>query len=91
MDRLEEIFSLMIPRGIGLELNTNRGNDPLPSANILRLYRQMGGEIVTIGSDAHVPEHIGLFQPALEIKRGALSLLHAIGKNMLETYGLYEE
>ena len=40
---------------------------------------------------APVPEHSDLFQPALEIKRGALSLLHAIGKNMLETYGLYEE
>jgi len=58
--RLEEIFSLMIDRGIGLELNTNRGGDPLPSAKILQLYRQMGGEVVTIGSDAHVPEHIGM-------------------------------
>lgn len=59
-ERLEEIFSLMIDRGIGLELNTNRGGDPLPSAKILQLYRQMGGEVVTIGSDAHVPEHIGM-------------------------------
>lgn len=59
-ERLEEIFALMIQRGIGLELNTNRGADPLPSAALLRLYRRMGGEVVTIGSDAHVPEHIGL-------------------------------
>lgn len=60
LDRLEEIFSLMIHKGIGLELNTNRGAAPLPSAAILRLFRQMGGQIVTIGSDAHVPEHIGM-------------------------------
>lgn len=60
MDRVEEIFSIMIPKGIGLELNTNRGGETLPSAKILQLYRQMGGEIVTIGSDAHIPEHIGL-------------------------------
>ncbi len=60
IDRVEHIFSLMIPKGLGLELNTNRGGDPLPSARILQLYRQMGGELITIGSDAHVTEHIGL-------------------------------
>lgn len=59
-ERLEEIFSLMIDKGIGLELNTNRGGAPLPSAQLLRLFRRMGGQVVTIGSDAHVPEHIGL-------------------------------
>ena len=59
-ERLEEIFSLMIDKGIGLELNTNRGGAPLPSAQLLRLFRHMGGQVVTIGSDAHVPEHIGL-------------------------------
>ena len=59
-DRLEEIFSLMVDKGIGLELNTNRGASPLPSAHLLRLFRRMGGQVVTIGSDAHVPEHIGL-------------------------------
>ncbi len=59
-EQLEEIFSLMVDKGIGLELNTNRGASPLPSAHLLRLFRRMGGQIVTIGSDAHVPEHIGL-------------------------------
>ena len=60
MDRLEEIFSLIIPKGIGLELNINRGDFPLPSPAILRRYREMGGEIVTIGSDAHDPRYIGV-------------------------------
>lgn len=59
MHQAEEIFRAIIPKGIGIECNTNRGNAPLPDADVLKLYRQMGGEIITIGSDAHVPEHIG--------------------------------
>ena len=45
--------------GIGIECNTNRGNDPLPDADILRFYRQMGGEIITLGSDAHEVKDVG--------------------------------
>ena len=59
MDRIEDIFSVMIPKGIGLELNTNRGGGPLPALNILRRYREMGGEILTFGSDAHTADYIG--------------------------------
>ena len=37
---------------------------------MLKLYRSMGGEIITIGSDAHVPEHIGFhFDEAQELLR----------------------
>lgn len=59
MDRVEEIFSVIIPQGIGIECNTNRGNQPLPDADILRLYRQMGGEVITLGSDAHETKDVG--------------------------------
>ena len=59
MDRVEEIFSVIIPQGIGIECNTNRGNRPLPDADILRLYRQMGGEVITLGSDAHETKDVG--------------------------------
>ena len=59
LDRVEEIFSIIIPKGIGIECNTNRGNDPLPDADILRFYRQMGGEIITLGSDAHEVKDVG--------------------------------
>lgn len=68
MDEVEEILRIMVDRGIGLELNTNRGDDPLPSEKICRLYHALGGEIVTLGSDAHQPEHIGLaVQPCQEL------------------------
>ena len=58
MDRVEEIFRTIIPQGVGIECNTNRGNEPLPGEEILRLYRSLGGEIITLGSDAHRPQHI---------------------------------
>ena len=59
LDKVEEIFRTIIPRGVGIECNTNRGAVPLPDERILRLYREMGGEIITIGSDAHSPEYVG--------------------------------
>ena len=59
LDRVEEIFRVIIPKGVGIECNTNRGAIPLPDETVLRLYRQMGGEVITIGSDAHSPEYVG--------------------------------
>ena len=61
MDQVEEIFRTIIPKGLGIECNTNRGNESLPGADILRLYRRLGGEIITLGSDAHRPEDVGCF------------------------------
>ena len=59
MHQVEDIFRIIIPKGIGIECNTNRGNAPLPSAEILKLYHDMGGEIITLGSDAHDPSFVG--------------------------------
>lgn len=58
-DALAEIFRTIIPKGIGIELNTNRGHTPLPDREILRLYRELGGELITLGSDAHTPDFVG--------------------------------
>ena len=52
---------MLIQRGCGIELNTNRGNTPLPDAKWLTMYRDLGGEILTIGSDSHKPEHLGAY------------------------------
>jgi hypothetical protein len=44
----------------------------MPFASILRWYRELGGEIITIGSDAHTPEAVGAdFETALEIAQAA--------------------
>ena len=56
---MEDIFRTIIPKGIGIELNTNRGNTPLPDAKWLKLYRGMGGEVITLGTDAHAPAAVG--------------------------------
>jgi len=59
LDRVAEVFRVIVPKGVGIECNTNRGATSLPDETILRLYREMGGEIITIGSDAHTAEYVG--------------------------------
>ena len=63
MAQVEDIFRTIIPKGLGIECNTNRGNTPLPDGDILRLYREMGGEVITLGSDAHSRDMVGCAIP----------------------------
>lgn len=61
-DVIDEILELLIEKGKGLEINTagfkyGLGH-PNPTEDILKRYRELGGEVLTIGSDAHQPEHI---------------------------------
>ncbi|MCT4688805.1 histidinol-phosphatase HisJ family protein [Vallitalea sp.] len=60
---LAQIFERLIERNKGLEINTSslrQGLDePFPTVPILKMYKSMGGEIITIGSDAHNPFDIG--------------------------------
>ncbi|MDE7298886.1 MAG: histidinol-phosphatase HisJ family protein [Lachnospiraceae bacterium] len=61
-DRIDVILRLLIEQGRGLELNTAGWRYGLPFAHprpeILARYRELGGEILTIGSDAHAPEQL---------------------------------
>ena len=56
---VEGILRAVVQKGRGIELNTNRGNTPLPDEKWLRMYRDLGGEIITLGTDAHTPEFAG--------------------------------
>lgn len=58
-DKCAALFRALIDRGLGIECNTNRGNTPLPDRDLLRLYHDMGGEIITLGSDAHDARYVG--------------------------------
>ncbi|GAA0501341.1 histidinol-phosphatase HisJ family protein [Salinibacillus aidingensis] len=63
LDIIEEIFKVIIPEGKGIEVN-NSGfkyglGRAMPSKDILKLYKEMNGEIITIGSDSHAPDTIG--------------------------------
>ena len=63
-DILDSIIRLLIEKGKGLEINTGGLKyglkDLHPCTPLLKRYRQLGGEIITIGSDAHKPENIGV-------------------------------
>lgn len=54
---IHAILVTIIERGKGIEINTSGwdedANEPYPSAKILRLYHELGGQIITLGSDAH--------------------------------------
>lgn len=62
-DYIDPILKALIEKGKGLECNTGgykyKLGQPNPSKEIFKRYRELGGEILTIGSDAHVPEYIG--------------------------------
>ncbi len=62
-EQFAEIFKILIESGRGIELNLSglaRGQgDTMPEGDLLRLYRECGGEIITLGSDAHVAEQVG--------------------------------
>lgn len=56
-DVLDEILKHLIENEKGIELNTGgirRGlSQPNPSYDIIKRYKELGGEIITVGSDAH--------------------------------------
>lgn len=61
-DVIDPILSFLIENEKGIELNTGGFraglSAPNPCVDILKRYRELGGEIITVGSDAHAPEHI---------------------------------
>lgn len=62
-DIIREILRMIIDNGKGIEINTAGLRYDIgyfhPKLQILRLYKELGGEIITIGSDAHSPEYVG--------------------------------
>lgn len=75
--QLGRIFDAMATRGKGFDLNTSAvraaAREPMPGPDILRLFREHGGEHVTIGSDTHTLETFGTNIDA------AVETLHAAG------------
>ena len=60
---LREILSLLIQDGKGIEINTagfkyGLGH-PNPHETLISFYKKLGGEIISIGSDAHETEYLG--------------------------------
>jgi len=61
-DVIRAVLRALIERGKGLEINTSglaKGMGmPLPDRTVLRWYRELGGEILVFGSDAHSPQRL---------------------------------
>ncbi|MDR1067269.1 MAG: histidinol-phosphatase HisJ family protein [Clostridiales bacterium] len=59
---IDEILTELVSRGKGLEINTSGYayglNAAHPQTKILKAYKRLGGEIITVGSDAHSPKRI---------------------------------
>ena len=62
MEIIRAILEVVIYNGKGIEFNTSsfRYKTPItvPSPEILKAYKELGGEIITLGSDAHSPDYI---------------------------------
>lgn len=61
---VDEILRTIASKGIGMEINTS-GMDVcggyLPTVDYLRRFKELGGEIVTVGSDAHNTLRVGQY------------------------------
>jgi len=62
-DIIKEIYSLIISEGKGIEINSScfryKMDIYTPTIDMLKLYKEMGGEIITFGSDSHSTETLG--------------------------------
>lgn len=73
-DIFDEILKTLLDKGIGLELNTGGikagMHDFHPCVGVLKRYRELGGEIITVGSDSHDTARIGdSFERAADVLR----------------------
>lgn len=62
-DEISDLLQLIIKKEIALEINTS-GFTPemdglMPNMEIISLYKDLGGKLLTLGSDAHVSSNIG--------------------------------
>lgn len=85
-DIIDDILSAALGAGIVLEINTSSLrqslDETMPNFDVIRRYATMGGEAVSIGSDAHRSADIGAgFEHALNMVResglGRLALFQA--------------
>ena len=79
-DQIDAILRTVIETGRAIEINTNRGRTMTEWLPILRRYRELGGELVTTGSDAHLPEDVG------KGISGAVRMLEETGFRYLTRY-----
>lgn len=85
-DVIDEILKTLIYKGKGIEINTGGFRyglgHPNPTETILKRYHELGGEIITMGADAHKPEHIAFdFEKVPGILKNAGFSYYTVFKN----------
>jgi histidinol-phosphatase (PHP family) len=75
-DILDAILRACVRTGTGIEINTSgcRGppQEPFPTLPVVRRYRELGGEVLTVGSDAHAADDLARHIPdAIALARAA--------------------
>ncbi len=61
---IDEILKILVQKGKGMEINTSgldRCGVFLPDETMLRRFKELGGRIITVGSDAHAPDRVGQY------------------------------
>ena len=61
---IDEILKILVSKGKGMEINTSgvdRCGDFLPFDVYFRRFKELGGEIVTVGSDDHTASRVGQY------------------------------
>ena len=74
--KLETLLKKLIKKGKGIEINTSglrqSSGETLPGFDVIKMYHELGGQILTVGSDAHRKEDLGKgIYEAYEIARAA--------------------
>ena len=81
---IREILKIVISRGKGIEVNTSgfrQGlGEPLPTIEVLKWYHELGGQIVTVGSDAHYLKDLGR-----DLERG-IKIIKDLGFQGISSY-----
>lgn len=60
---IRDIFRVLVKNGRGIEVNTSCLKDKfaglIPGFEYLKMFKECGGEVVTVGTDAHTPDRVG--------------------------------
>lgn len=90
-DVIDPVLKYLVENEKGLELNTgalSRGmKDCNPNMDILKRYHALGGELITIGSDAHTSAHVGeYFDRAYEMLKECGFKYYCIYENRIAEF-----
>ena len=62
-DYIDRVLGALVKKGIALEVNTSglrqKLGETMPAEAVLRRYHELGGRLVTIGSDSHRADDLG--------------------------------